>query len=198
MAAARREIARIEQTIRAKDGRVLDEYGDPQAYLKRINRVEGAPPILERRHDDRRLHDMALETAPRRRILSADRRGSVLIWECTSDIGVHVHRNAISMCAPALRYVAGCLAVMARPPERRRCSGAFGRDREHPGGLACARPCQPSAWGRSRSISPLREGRQAPGKGVCRAWWRALGRPQPGLSLARRQPTVVLAAGSEN
>ncbi len=34
--AARREIARIEQAIRAKDDRVLEQYGDLQACLKRI------------------------------------------------------------------------------------------------------------------------------------------------------------------
>ena len=34
--AARREIVRIEQAIRAKDERVLKEYGDLQACLKRI------------------------------------------------------------------------------------------------------------------------------------------------------------------
>ena len=34
--AARREIVRIEQAIRAKDDRVLKEYGDLQACLKRI------------------------------------------------------------------------------------------------------------------------------------------------------------------
>ena len=34
--AARREIVRIEQAIRAKDDRVLTEYGDLQACLKRI------------------------------------------------------------------------------------------------------------------------------------------------------------------
>ena len=34
--AARREIARIEQGIRKKDDRVLKEYGDLQACLKRI------------------------------------------------------------------------------------------------------------------------------------------------------------------
>ncbi len=64
--------------------------------------------------------------------MNADRRASVLIGECTSDNGVHVHRNAISMCAPALPYVAACLTVAARPPERRRRSGAFGRRRERP------------------------------------------------------------------
>ena len=36
-------------------------------------------------------HDMALETAPWRRTLNAERRGSVLIGECTSDIWEHVH-----------------------------------------------------------------------------------------------------------
>ena len=105
---------------------------------------------------------MALETAPWRRILNADRRASVLIGECTSDNGVHVHRNAFSMCAPALPYVAACLTVAARPPERRRRSGAFGRRRERPplwgcldrhrGGLACARPCHPPP-----GVAPLQQ-----------------------------------------
>ena len=39
------------------------------------------------------------------------------------------------MCAPALPYVAGCLAVAARPPELRRRSGAFGRRWERPPGF---------------------------------------------------------------
>ena len=48
--AARREIVRIEQAIRAKDDRVLEEYGDLQACLKRIvelkelHRSSSAPP----------------------------------------------------------------------------------------------------------------------------------------------------------
>ena len=132
--------------------------GLPQAD----RRAERPPPILESRNDDPRLRDMALETAPWRPILNADRRGSVLIGECTSDNGVHVHRNAISMCAPALPYVAACLTVAARPPERRRRSGAFGRRRERPplsgcldrhrGGLACARPCHPPP-----GVAPLQQ-----------------------------------------
>ena len=79
-----REIVRIEQAIRDKDDRVLKEYGDLQACLKRIVELKGPPPILESRNDDPRLRDMALETAPWRRILNADRRASVLIGECTS------------------------------------------------------------------------------------------------------------------
>ena len=96
--------------------------------------------------------------------MNADRRGPVLIGECTSDIGVHVHRNAISMCAPALPYVAGCLTVAARPAERRRRSGAFGRRRERPplsgcldrhrGGLACAHPCHPPHGGSLPAMDP--------------------------------------------
>ena len=81
---------------------------------------------------------MALEPAPRRLVMNADRLGWVLIGECTSDNGVHVHRNANSMCAPALPYTAACLTVVARPPERRRRSGAFGRRWE--------RPPSPRAW----------------------------------------------------
>ena len=54
------------------------------------------------------------------------------------DIGVHVHENAASMCAPAVPHVAGCVAVATRPPERRRRSGAFGRRWE--------RPPKPRAW----------------------------------------------------
>ena len=83
------------------------------------------------------LNDTAHDTAPWRRILNADRRGWVLIGECTSDTGVHVHRNVNSMCAPALPYVAGCLTVAARPPERRRRSGALGRRWERPPPSGC-------------------------------------------------------------
>ncbi len=50
----------------------------------------------------------------------------------TSDNGVHVHGIADSMCATALPYVDGCLAVAPRPPERRCRSGACGRGRERP------------------------------------------------------------------
>ena len=110
------------------------------------------------------LNDTAHETAPWRRILNADRRASVPIGECTSDNGVHVHRNAIFMCAPALPYVAGCLTVAARPAELRRRSGAFGRRRERPplsgcldrhrGGLACARPCHPPHGGSLPAMDP--------------------------------------------
>ena len=134
--------------------------GLPQAD----RRAERPPPILESRNDDPRLRDMALETALWRRILNADQRGPVLIGACTSDIGVHVHRNVIPMCAPALPYVAGCLAVGARPPERRRRSGACGRRRERPpywgcldrhrGGVACARPCHPPPGGSLPTIDP--------------------------------------------
>ena len=111
---------------------VLGEYGDRQAYLKRIvelkdlHRFSSAGTMIDG------LNDTAHETAPWRRILNADRRGWMLIGECTSDIGVHVHRKAISMCTPALPYVAGCLTVAARPPERRRRSGALGRRWERP------------------------------------------------------------------
>ena len=100
-----------------------------------------------------------------------DRRGSLPIGECTSDNGVHVHRNAIFMCVPALPYVAACLTVAARPAERRRRSGAFGRRRERPplwvclhrhrGGLACARPCPPSPRGVAPDHRSLREGSPA-------------------------------------
>ena len=82
--------------------------------------------------------------------MNADRLGWVLIGECTSDNGVHVHRNANSMCAPALPYTAACLTVVARPLERRRRSGAFGRRWE--------RPPSPRAWcglGRRFVFTPL-------------------------------------------
>ena len=156
------EIDRVKQAIRDKDDRWIEEVWRPAGLPQADRRAEGPPPILESRNDDPRLRDMALETAPWRRILNADRRASVLIGECTSDNGVHVHRNAISMCAPALPYVAACLTVAARPPELRRRSGAFGRRRERPplsgcldrhrGGLACARPCHPPP-----GVAPLQQ-----------------------------------------
>ena len=114
-----------------------------------------------RQAGDPRVRDMALEPAPRRLVMNADRLGWLLIGECTSDNGVHVHRNANSMCAPALPYTAACLTVVARPSERRRRSGAFGRRWERPpllgcldrhrGGSACARPCHPP-----RGVAPFR------------------------------------------
>ena len=105
---------------------------------------------------------------------------------CTSDNGVHVHRNAIFMCAPALPYVAACLTVAARPPERRRRSGAFGRRRERPplsgcldrhrGGLACAHPCHPPRGGRShqsipggKAVAPMRAIRESSQRAI---WFR--------------------------
>ncbi len=97
--------------------RVLGEYGDRQACLKRIvelkdlHRFSSAGTMIDG------LNHTAHETAPWRRILNADRRGWVLIGGLTSDIGVHVHRNAISMCVPALTYVAGSLAVATWPPD---------------------------------------------------------------------------------
>ncbi len=134
---------------RAGAQRVWRPAGLPQAD----RRAEGPPPILKSRQDHPQLRDMAFEMAPWRRILSADRRAPVPIGGCTSDNGVHVHREANSLCAPALPYVAGCLAVAPRPLERRCRSGACGRGRERPPlwgcldqhreGLACERPCQP-------------------------------------------------------
>ena len=64
--------------------RVLGEYGDRQACLKRIvelkdlHRFSSAGTMIDG------LNDTAHETAPWRRILNADRRGWVLIGECTS------------------------------------------------------------------------------------------------------------------
>ena len=68
-----------------------------------------------------------LKKAGWRRILTADHRGSMPIRGCTSDNGVHVYRNVISICPTALPYVAGCLAVAPRPPERRCRSKACGK-----------------------------------------------------------------------
>ncbi len=137
---------------------------------------------------------------PGRRTLNAERRGLVLIGECTSDIGVHVHRNVISMCAPALPYVTGCLAVAARPPERRRRSGALGRGRERPplrgclyrhrGGSACARHAT-LRRGRSRSISPSQEGRSAPLRER-----RIISSPTHRQSLRRASPSRLRPDGS--
>ena len=124
-----------------------------------------------RQAGDPRVRDMALEPAPRRLVMNADRLGWVLIGECTSDNGVHVHRNANSMCAPALPYTAACLTVVARSPERRRRSGAFGRRWERPPGprawfgrgavrVSHARPR--SLGGSLPSKYPWREGHRTP------------------------------------
>ena len=95
-----------------------------------------------RQAGDPRVRDMALEPAPRRLVMNADR---------------------------PIRPAA-CLTVVARPSERRRRSGAFGRRWERPppsgcldrhwGRSACARACHPPRRGRSRSIDPMREGRR--------------------------------------
>ena len=80
----------------------------------------------------RRFATWRSRTAPWRRILNADRRASLLIGECTSDNGVHVHRNAIFMCAPPIPHVAGGVPVAPRSQDRQRRSGAFGRSWERP------------------------------------------------------------------
>ena len=104
---------------------MLGEYGDRQACLKRIVELKDLHRFSSAGTMTDGLNDTAHETAPWRRILNADRRGWVLIGVCTLEIGVHVHGIADSMCATALPYVAGCLTVAARPPERRRRSGAL-------------------------------------------------------------------------
>ena len=114
---------------------MLGEYGDRQACLKRIVELKDLHRFSSAGTMTDGLNDTAHETAPWRRILNADRRGWVLIGVCTLEIGVHVHGIADSMCATALPYVAGCLTVAARPPERRRRSGALGRRRERPPGF---------------------------------------------------------------
>ena len=161
-----------------------------------------------RQAGDPRVRDMALEPAPRRLVMNADRLGWVMIGESTSDNGVHVHRNANSMCAPALPYTAACLTVVARPPERRRRSGAFGRRWERPpisacldrhrGGRTCARPCHPPRRGRSRSISSLQEDRRAPGRGASRTWCSGLGPPPSGPQSCSTMPESSMGGLSSN
>ena len=64
--------------------------------------------------------------------LEREWRGSMPIRARTSDNGVDVHGNPDSLCATALPYVVGRLAVARRPPERRCRSGACGRGWERP------------------------------------------------------------------
>ena len=110
-----------------------------------------------------------------------------------ADRGVHIrHRGA---CAPKrefhvrtsapvcgwLSYSCGTAAGAAPPLRRFRpkkgATPPFGMLDRHRGGLACARPCHPPPGGRSRSISPLREGRRAPRKGAFRPGPRLRLRP---------------------
>ena len=79
------------------------------------------------------------------------------------DIGVHVHENAASMCAPAVPHVAGCVAVAPRPLERRCRSGGCGRGGSDPplsmpgtasGRVGCARPST-----LRREVAPVQQSR---------------------------------------
>ena len=63
--------------------RLFEHLRDLPTPLRVADLPGEAPPILESWSDDRRLHDMALKTTPWRRTLNAERRGSVLIGECT-------------------------------------------------------------------------------------------------------------------
>ena len=79
------------------------------------------------------------------------------------DIEVLVHENAASMCAPLVPYVAGCVAVVQRPPERRCRSGGCGRGGSDPplsmpgtasGRVGCARPST-----LRREVAPVQQSR---------------------------------------
>ena len=76
----------IESMAELAAGSIGDGDGvwRPAGLPQADRRAERPPPILDSRNDDPRLRDMALETAPWRPILNADRRASVLIGACTS------------------------------------------------------------------------------------------------------------------
>ena len=84
---ARREIACIEQAIRGMDDAVIEEHGGLQGLPRADRRAEGPAPVRAARNGDRRVHDMAFESASRGRILTAGRRGSVACRACTSTSG---------------------------------------------------------------------------------------------------------------
>ena len=136
------------------------------------------------------------------------RRASVPIRECTSDNRVRVRREAVRRQTHTPSYVVGCLAVTVRPHgldglwanrERPPISACLDR---HRGGTACARPCHPPRRGRSRSISPWREGKgRCPGK-VRRTWRRTPGprswptSRDPEAGLVRRYAALPAALDS--
>ena len=89
--AASREIARSERVILEGDDRALETYGDLQAGPERIVELK---ELHRSSSPGTMIHGFTtwpLPTAPWRRILNADRRGAVLIGECTSDIWEHAH-----------------------------------------------------------------------------------------------------------
>ena len=115
------------------------------------------------------------------------------IQRCPSDIGVDVQGNALWTCTAPIPQVAERLGVAPRSSERRCRSGPQGRCRERPPYSAClirhgdgwdVHGHPTLAWGRSRSINPVREGQTArrdgtrPGFGRrCRTAHRPAGRP---------------------
>ena len=96
--------------------------------------------------------------------MNADRRRSVPIGERTSDNRVHVRREAVPRRTRTPSYVIGGLAFAGGPHARPPGPDGLGAKRERPtrsacpdrhrGGLACAHPCHPPLWGRSRPSIP--------------------------------------------
>ena len=141
--AARREIVRIEQAIRAKDERVLKEYGDLQACLKRIVELNDLHRSSTPRNVDPRLHDMAFEPASRGRILTPGRRASVACRACTSTSGcmctkplLPCARQRFRMSLAALRLHHGRRSGDAVP------EGAAVDGSDPPSGKGFQRRCQ--------------------------------------------------------
>ena len=137
-------------------------------------RVEEAPPNAGSQGDHRPLCNLALDPVARRWTLSMDQRGFVPIGKRTSDKRVRVRQKGFSRCAASFLYVAGCLAVPARPAYRPCRTGDTGGGRERPPCLdcldrqcgvgSCAWSMPPCAGSRSRLASIL-AGRPASQRG---------------------------------
>ncbi len=129
--AARREIDRIEQAIRGMDDAVIDKHGGLQGCLERIVELKD---LLRSARPGTAIDGFTTWRSSRLPGAHLDRRSAGVggVPHVYIDIGVHVHENAASMCAPAVPHVAGRVAVAPRPPERRCRSRACGRGWERP------------------------------------------------------------------
>ena len=152
----------------AWDESVIQAHGSLQGCLARDRRTQGRAPDRARGSDDRRLHGMAFDPAFAGSVLTAGSGCRCRSTSAHGTLGVAGHEIAHAMGTPPIPYVAGALAVVPRPAERRCRSRApwtwlgatphLGMPRSASGRMAMGIPIVPSAAGSLPASSPSGKG----------------------------------------